>query len=103
MALSDRLTELRKSKNIPLQVVADAMNVSKTLIHELEKGKTRNPKLATLLGLSDFYGVSLDDLVGYVGNQGKLDVVKAFVSSDSVAITHQSLGQYRSSILRLLS
>ena len=102
MALSDRLTELRKAKKVSLQVVADAVGVSKTHVYELEKGKAANPSLSLLVGLSDFFGISIDDLVGNIVYQpAKLGVIRAFVSSDSIAASHQSLGQYRRSILKL--
>jgi len=100
--LSERLTELRKAKKVSLQVVADAVGVSKTHIYELEKGKAVNPSLNLLVGLGDFYDVSMDYLVGYSNHQAsKLGQLKAFVASDSVAVSYQGLGQYRSAILKL--
>lgn len=102
MALSDRLNELRKAKKVSLQVVADAVGVSKTHVYELEKGSANNPSLSLLVGLSNFFEISIDDLVGNVVYQpARLDVIRAFVSSDSIAASHQSLGQYRRSILKL--
>tara|TARA_R110001606_G_scaffold377900_1_gene537352 strand:- start:70 stop:396 length:327 start_codon:yes stop_codon:yes gene_type:complete len=102
MSLSDRLTELRKAKKVSLQVVADAVGVSKTHIYELEKGKASNPSLNLLMGLADFYDVSLDYLAGCSNHQvSKLGQLKAFVASDAVAMSYQSIGQYRGAILKL--
>jgi transcriptional regulator with XRE-family HTH domain len=102
MSLSDRLTELRKAKKVSLQVVADAVGVSKTHVYELEKGTASNPSLNLLVALADFYDVSLDYLAGYSNHQAStLGQLKAFVASDSVAMSYQSFGQYRSAILKL--
>jgi transcriptional regulator with XRE-family HTH domain len=64
MTLAERLTELRVGKKASLQVVADAVGVSKPHIWELEKGKTKNPSLELLKKLALYYGVTLDSLVG---------------------------------------
>ena len=64
MSLSTKLRELRASKKASLQVVADAVGVSKPHIWELEKGKTKNPSLELLKKLAKYYGVTIDFLAG---------------------------------------
>jgi Predicted transcriptional regulators len=64
MSLAERLRELRAAKKVSLQVVADAVGISKPHVWELEKGKTKNPSLELLKQFSDYYDVSLDDLAG---------------------------------------
>ena len=59
-----RLTELRIAKDVSLQVVADAADVSKAHIWELEKGRADNPTMTLLKALANFYGVSVSYLVG---------------------------------------
>lgn len=62
MSLSTKLRELRASKKVSLQAVADAIGVSKPHVWELEKGKTRNPSLELLKKLAKYYGVTIDFL-----------------------------------------
>ncbi len=64
MSLAERLRLLRAEKKVSLQVVADAVGISKPHVWELEKGKTQNPSLELLKSFADFYGVTLDQLAG---------------------------------------
>ncbi len=64
MSLSAKLRELRSDKKVSLQVVADAIEVSKPHVWELEKGRTKNPSLDLLKKLAIYYGVTLDFLAG---------------------------------------
>lgn len=64
MGLGQRITELRLRKGESLQKVADAVQVSKAHIWELEKGRTDNPSMALVTRLADHFGVSVSYLVG---------------------------------------
>tara|TARA_B100000446_G_C10461247_1_gene308932 strand:+ start:22 stop:354 length:333 start_codon:yes stop_codon:yes gene_type:complete len=64
MSLAERIRLLRAEKKASLQVVADAIEVSKPHIWELEKGKTKNPSLDLLTKLAGYFGVTLDYLAG---------------------------------------
>jgi transcriptional regulator with XRE-family HTH domain len=64
MSLATRLNQLRLKRGKSLQEVADAMDVSKTHIWELEKGRSENPSLDMLKKLSDYFEVSIRTLVG---------------------------------------
>lgn len=69
MSLAARLQQLRAEKKVSLQVVADAIFVSKPHVWELEKGKTKNPSLDLLKKLANYYGVTLDFLAGIGENE----------------------------------
>lgn len=58
-----RLQELRKEKKVPQKELADYLGISVRAYHYYEEGK-RYPDFQGLLALADFYGVSLDYLVG---------------------------------------
>ena len=58
-----RLEELRKEKNLLQKDVASAVNHSITCISDWERGK-REPSIDDLIRLADFFGVSIDYLVG---------------------------------------
>lgn len=64
MSLGRRMMELRVNAGQSLQQVADAVNVSKAHIWELEKEKTDNPSIGLVERLSDHFKVSVAFLVG---------------------------------------
>lgn len=64
MTIGARLAELRLRKGKSLQEVADAVEVSKTHIWQMEKGKSENPSADLLRKLSDYFNVTLEYLAG---------------------------------------
>ncbi|MCB0928962.1 MAG: helix-turn-helix transcriptional regulator [Mycolicibacterium insubricum] len=72
-ALGRRLLELREARGLTQETVAEASGMSRNHYQLLESGlsnrKTRrpaNPRLSTLVALSEVLGVSVPDLVGPV-------------------------------------
>jgi transcriptional regulator with XRE-family HTH domain len=63
MSLATRVAALRRGKKQSLQEVADAVEVSKAHIWELEKGRTDNPSMNLVTRLADHFGVSVSFLV----------------------------------------
>ena len=63
METKDILKDLRTRANYSQQKLADITGISKTVLAELETGK-RNIGLAILTKLADFYGVTLDYIMG---------------------------------------
>lgn len=63
MSLGRRIAELRLARGESLQDVADAVEVSKAHIWELEKGRTDNPSMALVTRLADHFEVSIRYLV----------------------------------------
>lgn len=70
--LSQRLTQLRKENKVSLQEVADSLGISKPHVWELEKGKSKNPSADILVGLSRYYNVSVDYLLGLEDTKGEV-------------------------------
>ena len=64
MSLGASLKELRIKKKQSLQAVADAVQVSKAHIWEIERGGSKNPSMDLLNRLADHFGVSVSYLVG---------------------------------------
>lgn len=86
--LGRRLACLRKARNIRQIDVAKYLNVSRQAISKYELGM-REPDLATLLKLAEFYGVSMDYLLG-LKNEDQISAldevtVQRFLSSLEVA------------------
>ncbi|MBE5755087.1 MAG: helix-turn-helix transcriptional regulator [Clostridiales bacterium] len=59
----DVLKEIRLEKNVSQVKLAEAIGVSKGIISMWETGQ-REPTLSSLVSLADYFGVSLDYLVG---------------------------------------
>ena len=60
-----RLLDLRAESEFTQQQVADGIKVSKARYQHYETGR-REPDIALLIALADFFGTTLDDLVGRV-------------------------------------
>ena len=60
---SEQLKALRMERNVTQVALAAAIGTSKGLISLWENG-LREPTLSNLLALSDFFEVSLDEMVG---------------------------------------
>ncbi|WP_369022306.1 helix-turn-helix domain-containing protein [Ligilactobacillus salivarius] len=68
---SNRLRELRLSKNLTLKQVADDIGISENLIGKYER-EEREPKLKTWIKLADYFNVSVSYLQGLTGfSKGK--------------------------------
>jgi transcriptional regulator with XRE-family HTH domain len=62
-----RLKELRKNKGLTQQSVADSLGIERVAYARYENG-VREPSIAILIRLSDFFGVSTDYLIGRSDN-----------------------------------
>jgi len=60
--LSDNLVRLRKSRNLTQAEFADILKYSDKSVSKWETGEAL-PNLETLLAISDFYGISIDNLL----------------------------------------
>ena len=63
MKTGQKLKTLRNLKNISLNKICFDLNISKGYLSELENDVRKNPSLVVLKKLSDFYNISIDDLV----------------------------------------
>ena len=63
MNTSDILKKLRTDKNLTLQELSDLLEIHRTNLSDLENGR-RKIGLSILTKLADFYGVTLDYIMG---------------------------------------
>ncbi|GHV34560.1 hypothetical protein FACS1894187_05370 [Synergistales bacterium] len=63
MTFRERLRSIRTTKNPTQRAVAIHLGVSERAYQHYEAG-TREPNIATLIALADYFDVSLDYLVG---------------------------------------
>jgi len=64
MSFAQRLHQLRIAKRMSLQQVADAVDLSKAHVWNLEKGLSENPSIDVVTRLADLFRVRIADLVG---------------------------------------
>ena len=62
MNIGDKLIALRKQNNMTQEEVADRLGVTRQTISNWELNQTK-PDSDQLIGVSGFYGISLDELV----------------------------------------
>ena len=62
-AVGPRLRALRLKRDVTLAALAEATGISASTLSRLESGQ-RKATLELLLGLAEFYGVAVDDLIG---------------------------------------
>ena len=60
---SERLVQLRKSREMSQIALAKEIGVSSRIYQEYEYGKSE-PKMSNLVSIADFFGVSIDYLAG---------------------------------------
>jgi transcriptional regulator with XRE-family HTH domain len=64
MSFAQRLHKLRIARRMSLQQVADAVDLSKAHVWNLEKGLSENPSIDVVTRLADLFRVRIADLVG---------------------------------------
>lgn len=71
MKLSDRLRELRTTRELTLKELAERTNLSVSFLSDIERGRT-TPTLNTLESLAQGFGISVLDLLSGVDFAGQL-------------------------------
>lgn len=83
MVSKEMLRDLRKSKGLTGQQVADALGISYKVYQTYESG-TRNAGLPVVEKLADFYGVTTDYLLGREPPNNPFDMLNIDTGSKSV-------------------
>ncbi|MCB2091874.1 MAG: helix-turn-helix transcriptional regulator [Alphaproteobacteria bacterium] len=80
MSLGVRIAELRRNKGESLQMVADAVGVSKAHIWELEKERTTNPAMDLVRRLANHFDTTVSFFVGedIDGTDDELQLARMF-------------------------
>ena len=90
MKLGQNIKRLRKEKGISQEALADAIGVSRQAVSKWETDVSV-PELEKLLKLSELFGVTLDELVGYEDDES-LELLTQYLneSGASVAMMEQN-------------
>lgn len=70
----NRITELRKKRNLTQQQLADILNVSQQSIHKYENGIC-SPTIDGLCDMAAFFDTSIDYLIGATDNPYRYDKI----------------------------
>lgn len=63
MFLSEKIKELRESKQLSKHELGEITNTSNTHIRYLEQGKRKDPQLSTIVKLAKAFGLTVDELL----------------------------------------
>lgn len=85
---SKRLFQLRESKGLSRQAVADDLDITRASLEYYEKGM-RTPNLETIFKISEYYQVSIDYLFGKIDNASKN--VNTALISDYLGLSEDSI------------
>ena len=63
--IGQRIRELREQRDIKQEQLAEILNINKTTLSRIERGETKTVGSDILMKLAEYFGVSIDFLVGY--------------------------------------
>ncbi len=72
--LPTNIRSLRKEKGLTQEQLADVFNISVGAVHKWEAGLS-TPDITVLMELADFFGISLDSLVGFDASDNRSEVI----------------------------
>ena len=88
MSFSEKLHELRVSRNISQKELAESLGVAQSSINYWEKGQ-RDPSITMVKKLADYFGISVDDFL----SDEKTDTIAAHF--DGGEFTEEELKKIR--------
>jgi len=63
--IGQRIRELREQRDIKQEQLAEILNINKATLSRIERGETKTVGSDILMKLAEYFGVSIDFLVGY--------------------------------------
>ncbi|MBQ3137281.1 MAG: helix-turn-helix transcriptional regulator [Clostridia bacterium] len=99
-----RLKELRKKKNISQQQLADIIGVSQQSVNKYENHNVE-PDISLLIELADFFGTSVDYLIGHSDINRKIEPVSPYdLNTDEAALidTYRNLSAEEKESIHLI-
>lgn len=81
MGFSNRLKELRKSKKLTQEELADQLNINRTsIVHYENSNSERIPRPERLYQIADFFDVSVDYLLDRAGGEEATEDEEEFIT-----------------------
>lgn len=88
--LYNTIAGLCKSKNVKIGTMAVSLNISKSMFTDLKMGRKKTLAVSTLQKLADYFGVTLEYLLGWDRPIDELD--KALLNTDKFKLWKPSDG-----------
>lgn len=63
MKISINLKQLLEEKNITIYKISKDMNIDSSLLYQILRGDVENPRVLTLKKITDYLGVTVDELI----------------------------------------
>lgn len=60
--MDNNLRKFRLMKDVTQEELSNATGVSRQTINSLERGRTNNPKYETIMVISEYFGVPIDEI-----------------------------------------
>ncbi|HLX54979.1 MAG TPA: helix-turn-helix transcriptional regulator [Aquella sp.] len=79
--VSNNLLDLMKKKKVTISELSDATGIAEITINKLRNGHNVNPTLSTLMQLSNYFGITVNELLGNNSN------TLAIISEDGTEIS----------------
>lgn len=79
MGFSSRLKELREKKGLSQESLAEKLKIPRSSVTHYESGEDRLPRQKRLNEIADFFGVSVDYLIGRASTSELRSSEKAFL------------------------
>jgi transcriptional regulator with XRE-family HTH domain len=80
MSFSKRLKELREKKGLSQEQLAEKLDIPRTSVNHYENDEDRMPRQNRLNQIADFFGVSVDYLIGRADTRELNESEKGFLS-----------------------
>ena len=87
MEINERIKELRIEQGIKQNVVASALHIAPNTLCQYEKG-TAKPSIEVLCAIADFYGVTLDQLLGRADEFGVVNLYTDLTPEETDLLTN---------------
>lgn len=89
LRIAENLVRLRHDRNVTQKELADFMGVTKASVSKWESGRTV-PDVLLLPQIASFFGVTLDELVGYEETLSREQIQKIYLNHAMLAGTQEA-------------
>lgn len=98
MSFSERLRQLREERGLSQEELAEKLNINRSSITHYESGGKRIPRHERLNAIADFFGVSVDYLLGRSNSKEFTQDEKDFIEDVKVLTPQELKEKYRLTI-----
>lgn len=83
ITIGENIKRMRKAKNVTQEQIAETLGVSVTAVSKWERGETY-PDITLLFPLAHYFGITLDELMGYDEEKIRMEIDEAIARYNSL-------------------